>query len=378
MIYLDYAADTPADREVLDTFCAVSREFCANPNSPHPLGLAARKRLDEATAEIAELLHVKSGEIIYTSGASESNNLAIKGAAQQYRNYGRHIVTTPLEHSSVSGPIAYLQSQGFEVDTVGLDEEGRVDLADLKSLLREDTVLVSVCYVDSELGIRQDVDGIARLLSGRPHCFFHVDATQAVGKVPVSLENIDLCTFAPHKFYGLCGLGLLIKKERVLLEPQIHGGISTTPYRSGTPSLSLIAAAQKAIRIALEEQPVREQAVKALSERLRAGLSNYPQVRVNSTAASVAYILNVSISGVKAEAFAQELGQMGICVATKSACCAPNTISRPVYALTKDRRRALSTLRLSLSHLTTGQEIDTFLSCFEACCKKFGLSPKSI
>ena len=371
MIYLDYAANTPVNEEVLQTFCEVSRQYIANPNSPHQLGKSAKKRLDESTKQIAELMNVKENEIIYTSGASESNNLAIKGVACQYKKYGKHIITTYLEHSSVNGAIAALRNMDYEVDYVDVTENGLVDLQHLKELLREDTVLVSICYVDSEVGIRQEIDKIAELLSAYPHCMFHVDATQAVGKIPVCFDHIDLMTFAPHKFYGLNGCGILLKKEKVLLEPLIHGGISTTPYRSGTPALGLIAATAKALSLAEAERESRYAYVAQLNSELRAAFKHYPKIRINSTANSIPFILNISITGAKSEAFQAELEAHEIYVSTKSACCAPNTVSRPVYALTKDKKAALSTLRISLSHLTSSADIQAFLSCFDDCYNKF-------
>ncbi len=370
MIYLDYAANTPVGEEALRTFCEVSQQYIANPNSPHPAGLAAKERLDRATEQIAERLHVKESEIIYTSGASESNNLAIKGAAQQYRKYGKHIITTYLEHSSVNGAMGYLQSQGYEIDYVDITPSGLVDLENLRELLRDDTVLVSVCYVDSEVGICQQVEQIAAVLSGYPHCLFHVDATQAVGKIPVVTEQIDLMTFAPHKFYGLNGCGVLIKKENILLEPLIHGGISTTAFRSGTPALGLIASTAAALSAAMEKMQERYEYVSGLNRELRQELAHYPKVKINSTEHSVPFILNLSITGAKAEAFQAALAEKEIYLSTKSACCAPNTVSRPVYALTKDRKAALSTLRVSLSHLTTREEIKEFLICFDDCYGK--------
>ncbi len=365
MIYLDYAANTPVSGEVLQTFCEVSRNYIANPNSPYSLGIQAAKRLDEATQQIKELLNVEKSEIIYTSGASESNNLAIKGTALQYKKYGRHIITTYLEHSSVNGAVAALQNMGYEVDYVDITKSGLVDLEHLKELLREDTVLVSICYVDSEVGIRQQINKIAELIKSYPHCFFHVDATQAVGKIPVNFENVDLITFAPHKFYGLNGCGVLIKKQGMLLEPLIHGGISTTPFRSGTPALSLIASTAKALSLAVSELNARYEYVEKLNKKLREALKRYPNVKINSTEQSVPFILNISVKGAKSEDFQAELAANEIYVSTKSACCAPNTASRPVYALTRDKKAALSTLRISLSHLTTVSELDEFLKCFD-------------
>lgn len=367
MIYLDYAANTPVNSDVLQTFCEVSRQYIANPNSPHALGAEAHTCLVACTKKILDLLQLKDVEVIYTSGASEANNLAIKGIAEKYKSRGKHVITTFLEHSSVTGALEAIQSAGFEVDFVDIGPDGLVDLEHLQSLLRSDTILVSICYVDSEIGLIQPIDSIGKLLSGYANCRFHVDATQAIGKIPVALDKVDLVSFAPHKFYGLNGSGVLIKKESVMLAPQIHGGISTTPYRSGTPALGLIAATAKALELSIPEIDTRRNYVNGLNQTLRTTLEKYPKVKMNNTAYSSPYILNVSILGVKTDPFREELEKHGIYLSTRSACCAPNTVSRPIYALTKDRKRALSPLRISLSHRTTEQEVIEFLAAFDAC-----------
>ena len=215
MIYLDYSATTPVNPEVLDSFNKACLQFVGNPNSLHKLGTEARNLINEATKQIAEILNVKESEIIYTSCASESNNLAIKGIALKYKNRGNHIITTPLEHSSIYGPLNYLQEQGFEVDFVNLTKDGLVDIDHLKSLIKDTTILVTINSVNSELGIQQPIDEIGKILKNYPKCFFHVDMTQSVGKVPVFLNNVDLATFAAHKFYGLKGIGVLIKKKKL-------------------------------------------------------------------------------------------------------------------------------------------------------------------
>lgn len=370
MIYLDYAATTPVSEEVLQTFNDVSKLYIGNPNSSHQLGLNAKSRLDQSTKEIAKILGIHESEIIYTSGASESNNLAIKGIANGYKRYGKHIISTYLEHSSVTGPLSALQNIGYEIDYVDVLENGFVDLDHLKSLLRDDTILVSIGLVDSELGIKQCIDQIGIIVSAYPHCFFHVDASQAIGKIPVSLENIDLLTFTPHKFYGLNGCGVLIRKENVLIEPLIHGGMSTTSFRSGTPTLALIAATEKALTLAVLDMENKYEYVDRLNKKIREELKKYPKVSINSTNQSIPFILNISIKGMNTMILQSELEKQEIYVSTKSACCAPNTPSRPVYAVTKDRKLALSTLRISLSHHSTMTDIDIFLESFGTCYKK--------
>ena len=182
MIYLDYSATTPVREEVIDTYSRVCREFIGNPNSLHKLGIKAKKIIDASTRQIADILGVKSDEIIYTSGSSEANNQAIKGVAFKYSNRGKHIITTPLEHSSIIAPLNYLQNIGYEVDFVKLDEKGLVDLEDLENLIRDDTILVTISSVNSEVGVRQDLEKISKIIRKYPKVIFHSDVTQSIGK----------------------------------------------------------------------------------------------------------------------------------------------------------------------------------------------------
>ena len=369
MIYLDYSANTPADPAVLAAFCETERAYPGNPNSAHPAGQAARAELARATGSIAWMLGVRPGEIIYTSGASESNNLAVKGIVQAAGRPGGHIISTALEHASVKGALAALQRQGFQVDLVGITPEGTADLDQLRALLREDTLLVSVCAVDSELGAVQPIRQIAELLRDYPSCRLHVDATQAAGKVPLVMDGVDTMSLSPHKFYGLNGSGLLIKRRGVALEPQIHGGASVTPYRSGTPALALAVSAEKALELALTNQQDRVRHVGALNRRLREALLRYPQVRINSPAGAVPHLLNLSVRGVKGTVFQRALGQRDVCVSVRSACSSDGAPSPAVLAVSGDRRNALSSWRISLSHLTSEEELAGFLRAFDDCCR---------
>lgn len=371
MIYLDYSANTPADPAVLDAFYQTERRYIGNPNSTHPAGQAARAEMARVTDSIAALLGVLPQEIIYTSGASESNNLALKGIVQASRHVGKHIVSTALEHSSVGGALSALQQQGCEIDLVDIRQDGTLDLEQLRELLRKDTVLVAVCAVDSELGTVQPIREIAEILKDYPNCRLHVDATQAVGKTELVLDGVDTMSIAPHKFYGLNGSGLLVKKKHLVIEPQIHGGGSTTPYRSGTPALGLAVSIETALRLALEGQNERIAQIAALNRRLRTELGKYPAVRFNSPENAVPHILNLSVSGVKGTVFQRELGKHGVCVSVKSACSTEGTLSKAVYAVSRDRKNALSSWRISLSHLTTEAEITEFLQIFDRCYKEF-------
>jgi len=365
LIYLDYAANTPVETEVLSCFGVATVEFPGNPNSQHSLGIAAKDKMRQITEDIADLLNCKPNEIIYTSGASEANNFAIKGLVRSYRHKGKHIISTCLEHSSVSGALTYLQEQGYEIELAPIKRDGSVDLDSLRRLIRPDTVLISICMVDSELGTLQPISEIVKILKEFPDVRFHVDAVQAVGKVPISFEGIDCLSIAPHKFYGLCGCGILLKRNGIIIEPLIHGGASTTIYRSGTPALALAAATEKALSLALSKMDERYVYVQNLNETLRNALSKYQLVRINSTSLATAYILNISVKGVKATDFQAELDKHGVCVSIKSACSVPNTLSRPVYAVSGDKKNAMCSWRISLSHLTTQEEITEFIKIFD-------------
>ena len=367
MIYLDYSANTPADSRVLERFCEVERSCPGNANSRHQAGRDAKLVIDHATQSIAGLLSAQPAEVIYTSGASEANNFAIKSIARLERHHGRHIISTPLEHSSVSGSLTALQEQGYEIDLVDIRQDGTVDLAHLKELLRPDTILVAVTAVDSELGVVQPVAEIAEMLKACPHCHFHVDATQAVGKLPVSFEGIDTMSLTAHKFYGLNGIGALVKRRGLALEPLIHGGESTTIYRSGTPTVALASSLAYALDFAVTDLPGRVDHVAKLNAELRAALSTYPLVRINSPDTAVPQILNLSVQNVKGTVFQRELDAEGVCVSVKSACSSDGLPSRAVFAVSRDRKNALSSWRISLSHLTTQEELDGFLRAFDAC-----------
>lgn len=367
MIYLDYSATTPVDKRVLDTFNKVCLEYPGNSNSLHSLGVKSKELEEYITTKIADILKVKPTEIIYTSCSSESNNTAIKGICLKYKNRGKHIITTSLEHSSVIAPLNYLTKQGFEVDFVNLKEDGTVDLEHLKSLMRDDTILVSISYVDSELGIVQPINEISKIVKKNPKTFFHVDCTQAVGKVNIDLSNIDLASISAHKIYGLKGVALLIKKENIVIEPLIHGGKSTTVYRSGTPALPLYASMMKALELIIPNIDENTKYISKLNKKIIDKLSTYENVYINSTDKSVVNTINISIKGIKPETFLHALEEYEIYVSTKSACSSADTMSNSVYAVTKDKERASNTIRISLSYLTTEEEIDKFLEIFDKC-----------
>lgn len=363
MIYLDYSATTPVHKDVLETFYKVTNEFIGNPNSLHDLGSKSNDLINAATKQIANILKVKESEIVYTSGSSESNNTAIKGICLKHPNR-KHIITTNFEHSSIYGPIGYLQTLGYEVDFVNNNSNGIVDLEHLKSLLRKDTILVSVGAVNSEIGIIQPINEIAKIIKENSNAFFHSDITQIVGKKEIDLTNIDLASFSSHKFYGIKGIGGLIKKEGIEIIPLIHGGKSTTKYRSGTPTVALIASMAKALRLAYERLDEYSY-VSNLNEYLKKELIFNENVKINSNDKCLAHVLNLSVVGIKPESLLHALEKHEIYISTQTACSSTNSLSKSVLALTNDEDRAKSSIRISLSYNSTKEEIETFIKIFK-------------
>lgn len=373
MIYLDYSASTPVNKEVLDSFNKACLDFPGNPNSLHTLGVNSKNLIDKATKQIADILKVKENEIIYTSGSSESNNLALKGICLKYQNRGKHIITTHYEHSSIYGPIGYLQKLGFEVDFVDSKEDGTVDLEHLKSLMRDDTILVTINAINSEIGIVQPINEIGKIVHEYPKCFYHVDITQAVSKIDIDLSNIDLASFSAHKFFGLKGIGVLIKKEKVVLEPLIHGGKSTTVFRSGTPAHPLIVSISKALRLASVDLDKKYKYVQELNSYLKEELSKYEDVYINSNDKCLPHVLNISVVGIKPETFLHALERDQVYISTQTACSSEKAISASVMALTNDEERAKSSLRISLSYITTKEELERFMVIFDKCYNELRL-----
>lgn len=361
MIYLDYSATTPVNKQVLDSFNKVCLDYIGNPNSLHKLGNDSHKLMDAATNQISDLLGVKSNEIIFTSGASESNNLAIFGVLNQYTSRGKHIITTKLEHSSILAGMNYLKQNGYVVDYVKVNDDGKIDLDDLKRLVTNETVLVSIGEVNSEIGLIQNVNEIGEYLKNFPRCIFHVDGTQAIGKKRVDLTNIDLYSFSGHKIYGLKGIGCLVKKQGIELSPIIHGGKSQTIYRSGTPSLALMVSLAKALKLVLENFDEKTNYVKNLKDKLVNGIKDINGLNINSNDNCVPHIVNFSVLGVKPETLLHALEEKEIYVSTKTACSSNEGISLSVYTLTKNEDLAKSSLRVSLSYLTTDEEIEIFI-----------------
>ena len=363
MIYLDYSATTPVLPEVLNSYNKVTIDYFGNPNSMHSLGTKSHELLISATKQISKILNIKEEEIIYTSGSTESNNLALIGLAMAKGKPGSHIIVSKLEHESIYGICKYLENNGFIIDYVDNTIEGVIDLENLKKLITKNTILVSICAVNSETGIRQPLKIIKQIINKEnPNTIFHSDMTQAAGKVPINLNDVDMASFSGHKIYGPKGIGMLYKKTGINIKPLLYG--SNNDIRPGTPPLPLIVAFSKALRIAEEDLSAKEEKIKKYNERICKYLEKYPKIKINKTKYSIPNILNISLMNIKPETFIHALEKHGVYVSSNTACSS-GKISAAVLNLYRDKVRALTTIRISLSYLTTNEEITEFLKIFD-------------
>ena len=365
MIYLDYSATTPVSYDVLESYIRATRDFSGNPNSLHNLGLKSKALMNSAIKQISDIFNVLESELTFTSGSTMSNNLALIGTALANIKKGNHIIVSRLEHPSIYKICKYLESIGFEISVVDNNEEGLIDFDDLKRLVKEDTILVSICAVNSETGVRQPLKMLRQIIKKENvNTLFHSDMTQALGKVPVNFHDVDLASITAHKIFGPKGIGLFYKKASVNLTPLLYGSGHVNMLNPGTPPVPLIVSFAKAIRLATTDLDKRENFVKRLNERLVTELSKYDGVLINQTKISIPHILNISFKNIKAETFLHALEEYEIYVSTNTACSS-GELSTAVMALYNDRKRASSTLRISLSYVTTTDEINRFLGCFK-------------
>ena len=371
MIYLDYSATTPVNPEVLDSLVKVSRDYIGNPNSMHSLGVKSRALLKSATRQIADCLNVKMEEIIYTSGATEANNTALLGVALRYKNRGNHIILSKLEHPSEYVLANYLENLGFRISYVNNDSDGLIDLDDLKSLITDKTILVSIVGVNSEVGVRQPLKTIRQIIKKEnPNTIFHSDLTQGLGKVAINLNDVDLASFSGHKIYGPKGIGLLYKSEKVDIVPLIHGSSKDFPLRAGTPPLPLIVALSKAIRLCLMDLDKKELYVKKLNEKIVDDLSHYTNLKFNNTKYSIYHVINISLMDIKPESFVHAMEDHEVYISTNTACSS-GELSTSVMAIYGDKKRAMTTIRISLSCNTTMDEVNKFLTFFHGEYQRF-------
>ena len=361
-IYMDYGATTPCDPRVVDAMIPWLREHFGNPASrSHAWGWEAEAAVEKAREQVAELIGADPREVVWTSGATESNNLALKGAAHFYQSKGRHLITVKTEHKAVLDTMRELERQGFEVTYLEVQEDGLLDFEVLRAAIRPDTILVSVMFVNNEIGVIQDIPGIGALCREKG-VLFHVDAAQATGKVDIDLKTlpVDLMSLASHKTYGPKGIGALYvrRKPRVRLEAQMHGGGHERGMRSGTLPTHQCVGMGEAFRLARLEMAQDNAKARALHDRLVNGLKDVEQVFLNGHATQrVPQNINLSFNFVEGESLI--MGIKGLAVSSGSACTSASL--EPSYvlrALGRSDELAHSSLRMTIGRWTTEQEID--------------------
>ena len=360
-IYLDYAATTPVDKRVAEKMIPYLTETFGNPaSSSHAFGWVAEEAVEKARADIAALINADPKEIVFTSGATESDNLAIKGAANFYKTKGKHLITVKTEHKAVLDTMRELERQGFEVTYLGVQENGLIDLEELKAAIRDDTILISVMWVNNEIGVVQDIPAIGEICRERK-IIFHVDAAQACGKVPVDVEaaKIDLLSMSGHKVYGPKGIGALYvrRKPRVRLEAQMHGGGHERGFRSGTLPTHQIVGMGEAFRIAKEELEQDMAHYTKLRDIFLKGIEGIEEVYINGDLEHRApNNLNVSFNFVEGESLIMAVKELA--VSSGSACTSASL--EPSYvlrALGRNDELAHSSLRITFGRMTTEEEV---------------------
>ena len=360
-VYLDYAATTPVDKRVAEKMIPYLTETFGNPASnSHAFGWTAEEAVEKARADIAALINADPKEIVFTSGATESDNLAIKGAANFYKTKGKHLITVKTEHKAVLDTMRELERQGFEVTYLGVQENGLIDLGELKAAIRDDTILISVMWVNNEIGVVQDIPAIGEICRERK-IIFHVDAAQACGKVPVDVEaaKIDLLSMSGHKVYGPKGIGALYvrRKPRVRLEAQMHGGGHERGFRSGTLPTHQIVGMGEAFRIAKEELEQDMAHYTKLRDIFLKGIEGIEEVYINGDLEHRApNNLNVSFNFVEGESLIMAVKELA--VSSGSACTSASL--EPSYvlrALGRNDELAHSSLRITFGRMTTEEEV---------------------
>ncbi|MBC1517827.1 cysteine desulfurase [Listeria welshimeri] len=364
MIYFDNSATTKPNDAVLETYTKVASNYFANPSSLHRFGAKSKELLDASRKQIATMLGVLSEEIIFTSGGSEGNNLAIKGLAYSYKNRGNHIITSRIEHPSVRIVMEELESNGFRVTYLQVNKNGVIDLEELKAALTKETILISIMGVNNEVGSIQPLQEIGETIANREHTFFHVDFVQGIGKVPLEIGKmaIDLLTFSGHKFHALRGTGVLFKKKNVHLHPEILGGGQEMGYRSGTENLAGGVALAKALRLALENEQNTSELIE-IRDYLLSEIAYMPDMTVHTKKSVAApHIICFSAKGHRGEVLVHALEKEDIYISTTSACSSKQKLaSSTLKAMGVTDEEATGAVRVSLSYENRLSEAKIFI-----------------
>lgn len=369
MIYFDNSATTKPYKEVLETYLTVSDKYYGNPSSYHTLGMEAEKVLSKARQVIGSILQVDAKEIVFTSGGTEGNNLAIKGTAYKHQGRGKHIITSLGEHPSTYEICKDLEGNGFEITYLPIRNDGKVDVKDLQAALRADTILVSLIHVNNETGAIQPIEEIGQILQHYPKILFHVDHVQGITKVPLDMRaaNIDLCTVSGHKFHGVKGTGFLYIRDGVTLAPLFHGGAQEGKKRPGTENTGGFAALAKALRLSTEKSIKGMEQLQQLKLQTMNGLAEIEGIVLNTGEQGYApHIVNFSIPGSKPEVIIQALAEKNMYVSTKSACSSKlSSPSRVLLEMGVGEERASSAIRVSFSFENSKAEVADFIEAMK-------------
>ena len=362
MIYLDNAATTKPNQAVLDSFLKVSEKAYYNANSPHQMGLQSEKILLQAKSRVKEMLNLNNNtDVIFTSGATESNNIALKGIALRKKQFANVIITSVLEHPSVLEVMRYLETQGFILKYVNVTPNGQIDINHLEQLMTDNVGLVTCMYVNNVMGQIQPIKEIGSLLKQYPKAHFHVDGVQALGKIPMQLENVNSVSFSGHKFNGLKGQGILIIDNKEKIEPTVFGGGQEYGIRSGTVNLAMNVSLVKAMEIAIQNLNELNHRLSRYNKVIRECLSQHKGVYINSPENSAPHILNIAFPGVKGEVLVNAFSKLDIMVSTTSACSSKREkLNEVLLAMGIKDNRIEGSVRLSMGETTTEKDIEQF------------------
>ncbi|WP_427137142.1 cysteine desulfurase family protein [Psychrobacillus psychrodurans] len=368
MIYFDNSATTKVHPEVLNTFVTVNEKFWANPASIHTFGHQTNELLQSAREQIAAILKTSSEKVYFTSGGTESNNLAIFGLAQKYKQRGKHVLISEIEHPSIIEAAKKLNELGFEVEWIPVDSEGIILLESFKKSIRNDTVLVSVMHVNNETGAIQPIEELSNIVRKKSRALIHMDAVQSFGKIPVNFIDLDVdsITISSHKIHGLKGSGLLALKKFIEIEPILYGGGQESGIRSGTTSVPLAVSTAKAMRLAMENLGSKAVKLQSLSDDLIEFLQSFSFIKVISPTKKAPHIISFSVKKMKGEVLINALQQQDVIVSTSSACSSRQTkTSHVLKAMHISDDYIKGVLRISLSTISTQQEVDQFKNVFK-------------
>ena len=373
MKYFDFASTTPLNDEVLKSYREILGRYFVNSESIYPSGVEVNELMNKSRRQAADLLGVLPNEIIFTSGASEANNMAIKGVALERKEQGRHIITTCIEHSSVLNSCRWLEKyEGFEVTYLPVNEEGKISVAELEKAIRDDTVLVSVMWVNNESGTIEPIEEVKKAVRKHPGCLLHVDCVQALGKLPINLREVDLASFSAHKIYGLKGCGILMKRAQINLAPLISGGQQEFGIRGGTANSPANILWGKTLRLALTDLEKKRARVQEYHDYVRHELEQLDNVVINSPQDALCYVLNVSCLSIPSEVMMNALSVKDYCVSAQSTCDSRKQYSHVISRMFSDRMRLEGTIRISFSADQNWEEIKQFVKEFKEIVVRYG------